>query len=172
MMMRMLEAGGLPVAIDNHRPADEDNPHGYYEFEPAKRLREDASWLAPLNGKAVKIVYLLLYDLPRDHEYRVVLMHRRLDEVVASQRVMLQRQRKAAGPVPDAQLARMLSSDLQRLDGWIRQQENFRVLHVSYDDLLSHPEATAIAVERFLGLGLNTNAMVTVVDRSLHRQRR
>ena len=33
MMMRMLEAGGIEVMTDNIRKADEDNPHGYFEFE-------------------------------------------------------------------------------------------------------------------------------------------
>ena len=34
MMMKLLEAGGLPPLTDNSlRTADEDNPKGYYEFE-------------------------------------------------------------------------------------------------------------------------------------------
>ena len=45
MMMRMLEAGGLPALIDNMRQADDDNPRGYYEFEAVKKTKEDASWL-------------------------------------------------------------------------------------------------------------------------------
>jgi len=45
MMMRMLQAGGMPVVTDNLRPADADNPNGYYEFEPVKHLSRDASWL-------------------------------------------------------------------------------------------------------------------------------
>src|SRR5262245_53552710 len=42
MMMRMLEAGGMPVLTDEIRKPDLDNPNGYYEFEPVKLLRKDA----------------------------------------------------------------------------------------------------------------------------------
>ena len=68
MMMRMLDAGGLPALTDNIRTADEDNPRGYYEFEPVKKTKEDASWLERAPGKVVKMVYRLLYDLPADRE--------------------------------------------------------------------------------------------------------
>jgi len=37
MMMRMREAGGIPALIDNIRKPDEDNPRGYYEYEPVKQ---------------------------------------------------------------------------------------------------------------------------------------
>ena len=37
MMMKMLEAGGLPALTDNIRTADADNPKGYYEFERVKQ---------------------------------------------------------------------------------------------------------------------------------------
>ena len=85
----MLEAGGLPVLVDNIREADIDNPLGYYEYEPVKALRDDASWIALSKGKGVKMVHLLLYDLPPGVEYRVLFMHRNLDEVLASQKAML-----------------------------------------------------------------------------------
>lgn len=40
MMMRMLDAGGLPLLVDAERPPDTDNPLGYYEFAPVKRDRK------------------------------------------------------------------------------------------------------------------------------------
>ena len=44
MMMRMLEAGGVPVLVDHVRTADEDNPEGYYEFERVKKIEQDSAW--------------------------------------------------------------------------------------------------------------------------------
>jgi hypothetical protein len=38
MMMKMLEAGGLPILTDNLREADANNPKGYYEFERVKKM--------------------------------------------------------------------------------------------------------------------------------------
>ena len=60
MMMQMLDRGGLDVLADGVRVADEDNPRGYYEFEPVKRTKQDDSWLTQAAGKAVKMVHLLL----------------------------------------------------------------------------------------------------------------
>ena len=85
MMMRILEAGGMPPLTDQVREADISNPNGYYEFESVKRTKADPSWLVP-RGKAVKMVYRLLYDLPSDYAYRVVMMQRKVEEVLSSRR--------------------------------------------------------------------------------------
>ena len=90
MMMQAIAAGGIPALTDGFRAADVDNPRGYYEFEPVKKTREDASWLDRAGGKVVKMVYRLLYDLPAEgYEYRVVFMRRDIREVLASQKKML-----------------------------------------------------------------------------------
>jgi hypothetical protein len=64
MMMQMLAAGGIEPYTDGARAADEDNPRGYFEHHNATRLHEDASWIAGVRGKAVKIVAHLLPVLP------------------------------------------------------------------------------------------------------------
>ena len=89
LMMQMLQAGGMPLLTDGRRAADGDNPKGYCEFEPAKRLKDDASWLGAAEGRAVKLVSALLFDLPPERRYRVIFMTRDLDEVLASQRDLL-----------------------------------------------------------------------------------
>src|SRR5262245_35974300 len=86
MMMRMLETGGLPVLTDDVRTPDDDNPNGYYEFEAVKQTKQDDSWLQSSEGKAVKMVYRLLYDLPKDRSYKVLFMRRKMEEVLASQK--------------------------------------------------------------------------------------
>ena len=85
MMMRALDAGGIPALSDNSRAADIDNPFGYFEYEPVKALRRQAGWLEAARGHCVKIIYRLLYDLPDTLPYRIVFMERNLDEVIASQ---------------------------------------------------------------------------------------
>src|SRR5512143_2182608 len=100
MMMRVLEAGGMEVAVDNVRRADEDNPRGYYEFEQVKNIRQDKSWFNGLQGRAVKMVSMLLYDLPADKRYKIVFMKRNMQEILSSQRIMLDR-RGEKGQEPD-----------------------------------------------------------------------
>jgi len=43
------------ILIDDHRPADADNPR-LLEYEPVKRLQQDNSWMHKAEGKAVKVV--------------------------------------------------------------------------------------------------------------------
>ena len=84
MMMKMLESGGVPVLADDQRKADIDNVNGYYEFQAALKIKQDDSWLADADHKAVKMVYQLLYELPSTHKYKVLMMRRAMDEVLAS----------------------------------------------------------------------------------------
>ncbi len=172
MMMRMLEVGGMPVLTDNIRKADIDNPNGYYEFEPVKQLRKDASWMADAPGKAVKMVYALLYELPEDHEYRVILMKRNLAEVVASQDTMLRRNNKNTGALDESQVVRVFQDQLQKLEVWLSGRENVSLLNVDYNDVVTDPTSAALKVDGFLGFGLDTAAMIKVIDPLLYRQRR
>jgi hypothetical protein len=170
LMMKMLEAGGLPVLVDGVRTADVDNPRGYYEFEPVKRLKEDTSWVAPACGKAVKMVYLLLLDLPPDVEYRVLFMRRNIDEVLASQAAMLRRLGKSA-PLDDARMAALFRDGLAKFDGWVKDRPNFHLLDVSYNALVTDAAPVAAEVDRFLGGVLDVDAMTRVVDPTLYRNR-
>src|SRR5262245_3326165 len=104
LMMQIIKAGGLPALTDEVRAEDEDNPRGYLEFERVKKLRQDQAWLNDARGKAVKMVHLLLYDLPQDRQYQVVFMRRDLREVLASQKRMLVRQQKAGAKLSDEQV--------------------------------------------------------------------
>ena len=61
MMMKMVEAGGIPPMTDALRAADEDNPRGYYEFERVKQMdKGDVAWVPEARGKAVKVISALL----------------------------------------------------------------------------------------------------------------
>jgi hypothetical protein len=170
LMMKMLEAGGVDVLVDNVREADVDNPRGYYEFEPVKSLKADASWVAPALGKAVKMVYLLLMDLPSDQEYRVLFMRRNLEEVLASQKAMLDRMGKPS-PLDDARMAALFRDGLAKFEAWAKDRPNFRLLDVSYNALVTDPAPFLPEVDRFLGGGLDVDAMARVVDPALYRNR-
>jgi hypothetical protein len=170
MMMRMLEAGGMDVVIDNIRRANDDNPGGYYEFEPVKQTRKDSSWVAPAMGKAVKMVYRLLYDLPAGYSYRVLFMRRNLEEVLASQKKMLTRDGRV-DDVADAEMAALFRAELARFDAWIPQQTNFAMIDVDYNQLLADPRPTVATIAEFLGSSLDQAAMCGVVDPALYRNR-
>ena len=148
LMMQMLEAGGMESLTDGERRADEDNPRGYYELEGVKRLRDNPECLAEAEGKAVKVVSMLLQTLPSDRQYKVIFMHRKLEQIVASQAKMTARQGTA-----------------------LEDQPHIEMLHVHYHDMLNDPAGEAQKVNQFLGNCLRTGEMGKVVDPTLYRQR-
>lgn len=171
MMMQMLDAGGMPTLSDHVRKSDDDNPKGYYEFEPVKKTAEDPSWLAGAVGKAVKMVYKLLYDLPETYSYRVVMMRRKLEEVLASQSKMIARTGGDPGRIDDRQMAALFRRELQRFDEWVAKQKSFTVIDAHYHELINAPEAQARRISEFLG-DLDVQAMAAVVDPQLYRNRK
>ncbi len=171
MMMRMLTRGGMPILDDGLRHADADNPHGYFEYQPAKRLQRDPAWLSDAVGKAVKIVAQLVQYLPAGYAYQVIFMERDLHEVLASQQVMLERQaRKGADLMPE-QLATVFANQVRRLKNWLANQPNIQTLHVSYASVFANPFAGAATINRFLGGTLDTDQMAGAVDTTLYRQK-
>ena len=170
LMMQMLHAGGLPTLSDGLRTADANNPRGYFEFDPVKRLRSDNGWLPQARGHAVKIIHLLLRELRLDGslQYRIVFMQRPIDEVLASQHAMLQREGKD-GADPQV-LKKAFEKQLEQIDTWLAEQAHVVVMQVPYHQVMCEPLATAVAVNTFLGLTLDTAAMVRAVDPALHRQ--
>ncbi len=171
LMMQMLEAGGMPLLADGTRQPDPDNPKGYYEFEPAKRLKHDASWLDAAEGRAVKLVSSLLFDLPLDRRYRVILMTRDLDEVLASQRDMLRRRGAEANGPEDAQMRVHFTRHLAKVRRFLAAAGNIDTLECDYRELLAAPAQMAARVAEFVGTGLAADRMAAAVDPLLHRHR-
>jgi hypothetical protein len=174
MMMKMLEAGGIPVFADGIRQADEDNPLGYYEFEEVKSLLkdEDKSWLAKSRGKAIKIVSTLLPGLPDKYFYRVIFMHRHLDEVIPSQNKMLLRRGEMVDESGDQRMRGLLERHLWKTKLWLADRPNFKVADVQYKCVIADPRGQALRLRTFLGTDLDIEKMVTAVNPTLYRNRR
>ena len=171
LMMQMLAAGGMQLLTDGQRTADQHNPRGYFELEAVKHTRTDHSWLAQAEGKAVKVVYLLLPNLPVDRHYRVIFMQRNLTEIIASQRAMLQQQGRPAANLPDSKLAEVFGKQLAEVRQWLAQNPCFRVLDLQHGDVIEMPLTVAQQIATFLGGDLDPKRMAAVVEPSLYRQR-
>ncbi|REJ68543.1 MAG: sulfotransferase family protein [Planctomycetota bacterium] len=171
MMMKMLAAGGMDVLTDRVRRADDDNPGGYYEFEPVKKTKDDASWLQDAAGKAVKMIYMLLADLPSAYTYRVLFMQRDYDEVLASQQVMLERRGEKGAGLSSERMAEIFDRQLVETRDWLAKQPNFEVLYLDYHRIVEDPLSQAEQVCGFLGMPLDARAMAGIVDPDLYRQR-
>jgi hypothetical protein len=171
MMMQMLAAGGMPILTDGVRGPDEDNPRGYFEFEAVKRTKQDPSWVPTAVGKAVKMVTVLLRDLPPAFEYRVILMQRDFDEVLQSQKRMLARLARTGANVPDHRLKELFSNELTKSALWLGQQRNFRFSSVEYRQCLDDPFMVAREVDRLLEGQLSVDKVAAAVDKHLYRSK-
>ena len=170
-MMQMLEAGGVPVVSDGIRAADADNPRGYQEIERVKKLAEDSSWLAEMQGKAIKVVSMLLYELPPQFTYKTIFMERPFEEMLASQREMLRRRGVEIPGPDDATMQRHFESHLLKVRQWLASRSNFTVLDCQYRDLMGNDAACIRTVAEFLELPLDLGAMATAIDPQLYRNR-
>ncbi len=172
MMMQAVTAGGVEPLQDGLRPPDEDNPRGYFEFEPATRLRSDRSWIPQARGKVVKLVLPLVPYLPAGETYRIILIQRNLREVAASQSRMLERldRTKQAAALSTEELERAYLSHEEEVRRWLDARPGVGVLALSYSEVLSDPTTAARRIGDFLGRPFDPAAAAAAVVPSLRRQ--
>lgn len=171
LMMQMLAAGGIEPLTDNVRMPDEDNPRGYFEYEAVKSLRTGKSWLPLAVGKVVKIVHTLLPELPAGFPYRVIFMRRRLEDVLESQRKMLERMGKMPPGIPAERMMAAFAHQIEGVEHWMGRQDNFRFLTVSFDELNRSSETEIGKIVDFCQLPLDPVKMRQQIDPALHRNR-
>lgn len=171
MMMKMLGEGGLPIVTDQLREADPDNPSGYFELETVKKISDgNVAWLADAGGKAVKVISALLEYLPASYSYKIIFMEREIQEILASQRKMLER-RNEASSVDDTQMAGQFRSHLSAIKPWLARQPYMDVQYISYNALMAEPEPHCRRVIEFTCLPLDLERMLSVPNAGLYRNR-
>jgi len=172
MLMQMLAAGGLSILSDELRPADEDNPRGYLEFEPVKNLLAGSTWLLEARGRAVKIVLPLLTGLPAGLACRVILCERDLDEVLDSQDTMLRRSNQpTATPQRRKQLKNEYARAVARAKTMLSRRPATQLLVMEHGAAVYNSLAAAEKINQFLGAGLDIAKMAAAIDPALHRNR-
>lgn len=172
LAMALLRAGGVELLEDEARPPDPDNPLGYHEYEPVKRLPRQPDWLGAAQGRAVKVVHALLPSLPEGPRYRVILMHRDLHEVVASQDRMLARRRAGSGRLSRERLVELLALQLEEVRVWLRARPRIAWMELDYNALVRDPLPGLASLAAFAGLRAEPAVLAGVVRPELHRVRR
>ncbi len=173
MIMQMLGAGGFPTLTDAKREADEDNPLGYFEFEPVKHARGYQDWIGLASGKAIKVVAPLLSFLPARAGYRVILIERDLDEVLASQSRMIARRGERVDETPERRerLVREYTRLMERVKTFLTSQTGVESLILRHSTVMRDPAAAAHSINYFCGAGLSEREMAACVKPELHRQK-
>ncbi len=171
MMMKILEAGGMEIVTDNIRKANEDNPHGYYEYEKVKEIKEDNSWLKETRGKVFKMISQLLYDLPSNESYKVIFMKRNMNEILASQKKMLEHRGNNKDGISDEKMGKFFNKHLSQIIEWLEERNYIDVLFVNYNDFMADPDEKIKPLNQFLNGKLHVIQAVKVIDQSLYRNR-
>lgn len=173
LMMQLLQAGGIPLQTDGQRAADIDNPEGYLEWEAIKTLPKNPRVLDQADGRAIKVISLLLPALPRRHKYKVIFMQRPVEEVAASQLKMLQRRFPAKTHAAPEKMAASLRQHRDETLALLRSQKNIELLEVSYPDLVRAPAEWLPRLAAFLAprWPLATESLPAIIKPALHRQR-
>lgn len=146
LMMQLLESSGVPVMVDQEKPADEFNPKGYYEFKPALNLAQDKIWLKDIEGKAVKIYAQSITELPKEYKYKVIWVDRPMNEIVDSAHKVKGKKMKSF----DTVLADQLSRQVEKAQIWLESMPNVEMLVVNYKDLCSDPSGEMEEILAFL----------------------
>jgi sulfotransferase family protein len=171
LMMQMLVAGGMTPLSDGERAADVDNPRGYLEWERIKTLPKDPGCIAEAEGKVVKVISQLVLALPEGHEYRVIFMQRPLPEVLASQDQMLKRRGTYKEGANFVVISAAFEKHLRDVYAWLDGKPCVKALRIPYHEVLNKPKEVVEQVVNFLGIKLNSEAMLQQVDGSLYRNR-
>lgn len=180
LMMQILAAGGWPIMQDSERPADADNPEGYFEWENIKQIRTRPEILRDAEGKVIKVISTLLALLPGRHHYRVIFMNRPIEQVAESQfRVIARRRhRPEESVVPDEERS-VMEKRLRTHAEWtvehLRMAPNFELLEVDFPALVAKPQDWVARIAAFAGRPETDAAtlarMAAAVRPELHRNR-
>lgn len=175
MMMQILANAGVQLLVDDQRPSDIDNPQGYYEYEKVKRLAQDNTWMGLAQGKAIKVVSPLLQYLPAQWRYKIIFMNRDLDEVIASQNAMLKRRQplggSGSGDIDAVVLKEKFGAHLAKVNLRLQGQQNCAVMYVDYSAVVAQPREQVQAIQVFLNLPLQLDAVANSVSPALYRNK-
>ncbi len=171
LMMQMLEKGGMPILTDGVRKPDDNNQNGYYEYEKVKGLMKDNSWLDEAEGKVVKVISGLLSFLSDNHEYKIILMRRDIEEVLSSQAKMLERLGTSQKVDPGI-LKMTFEKQFEMVRTMMLKKENMQFVEISYRDLVLAPENEIKKINGFFGNIFNQEIMITAIDKTLYREKK
>jgi hypothetical protein len=171
LAMQLVQAAGIVPFTDESRPADTHNQKGYFESSKVLTLPRDSSWLWEAEGKAVKVISALLRFLPSGYRYKIIFMERSIDEVVSSQRRMLEGLGKTGAGIPAAQLAAIFHKELDTLKTWLDSRNDFDVLRISYNRLMHAPMAVLPQLLHFVNSNVKPEELIRVIDPELYRSK-
>lgn len=171
LIMQLLRAGGVPCAFDPaSRPADDNNPRGYFELEGGKvisRLRDGVFPLAEYRGRFIKITAYGMKFLPPG-TYRVIYTERNIEEVLDS----MEKMAKIRDTDREGTKAAFVKLN-EMIKAQLAGRADAELLLVNYNAIVADAAPEIRRIAEFVGApGIDEKAMASAVDEKLHRNRR
>jgi len=170
MLMQIIDAAGIDTSFDDSRKPDENNPKGYYELSGGKiinQLMEGKFSFINHKGKFIKITCYGLKYLPKG-QYKIIYSERNIEEILDSMEKMMGKKDPKREETKDVfiKLNDMIKNK-------IKNRSDTNVLFVNYNEIIKKPYENIKKIYDFLdNKDLDLEKMVSVVDKSLYRQRR
>jgi len=166
VMMQMLNRGGLPVAFDESRPADEHNPKGYFELAGGKIINQLMDGTFDMAAHAGRIIKVTAYGLKflSVGNSKIIYMQRNIEEVLNSMYKM--------GGETDREKDRELFTKLDRFSlKLLDDRGDMKYITINYSDVISNPRSEIEKIGAFLGEQFDFDSAVEAVDSKLYRNR-
>ncbi len=170
LLMKILDSLKIEILSDGIRKSDINNPKGYYEFEKVKKIHKDSSWINSAKGKAIKIVSPLLRFLPSNVNYKIIFVKRNLNEILMSQKKMLENL-ETEDKISEELMLKSFKDHLKKTEDWINSQKNISAVYINYNELLNNPSEECIKLKKFLNRDINSKHITKVIDKKLYRNR-
>ncbi|UCH72140.1 MAG: sulfotransferase domain-containing protein [Thermoplasmatales archaeon] len=170
MLMQMVNSCGIPTCFDESRPADENNPKGYYELEGGKiinKLIADSLPIEKYKGKFIKITAYGIKYLPPG-KYKIIYSERNIEEILDSMEKMIGEKDKNRDETRSTFVK--LNNTIKK---YIRNREDIEFILVDYNKILKNPKNNIRKIIKFLDLPVDfLSKMMNAVDNKLYRQKR
>ncbi len=94
-----------------------------------------------------------------------------MQEILLSQKKMLDRLGQNSDRNNDASLAKKFEAHLQKVYKWMTSQKNVEFLYVNYNRILEDPLPYIKDIQKFLQRPIDTASMVSIIDKCLYRSK-
>lgn len=175
MLMQMLEAGGIDVVVNIDDVYDEHNVNGYYEhntivninYKNPKPYPND--FFEDIKGKAIKVYAGFINLLPKNFNYKFILIERDVAEVWAS-RLKIQKNKRNSGQFFAIQQREKLQMTVDKVKNYANNN-SIEILNLRYAAIINNTESAVNEIAAFLNVSVDKTAMIAAVESSLHKEK-
>jgi hypothetical protein len=166
LMMQILDCAGFPIACDNERKPDINNPEGYYELYNGRIIdRLDDIDVRCYDEKVIKITSYGIKKLNSNINYKIIYMIRNLDEVYQSQNKMMDIKKSNKKNTIE-----LLDKINKGTLNYMLRSSNIDFIVVNYNNLLKFPYRELKRISTFLNRDITQGEVV--IKPSLWRNRK